>query len=455
MMYVSTRGAAAPADFEEVLLAGLAPDGGLYMPSSWPQLQSLPASPAGHYAAAAAYVMGPYTGGNPRHADLFALVSDAYAGFSHPETAPMHEIGPDLFLLELFHGPTLAFKDFAMQVLSRLMERALKRRGARTTILGATSGDTGAAAVEAFRGRKDIELFILFPNGRISDVQRKQMTAAQEENIHAIAIEGTFDDAQAIVKALFGDVEFRTRHALSAINSINWVRIIAQTVYYYTAHAKLGPDARPSFTVPTGNFGDIFAGFVASKMGLPMERLVIATNENDILARALETGRYEPREVMPTDSPSMDIQVSSNFERLLFEESGRDCRYVIQAMANLRENGAFDIPAPALARMHDALFGLPGQPRGSGVRDAQALRREGHVDRSAYSRGPCRSSKRAGTQARTDGGAQHRASGQVPRSCETCHGPNSRHSGSSSGAPLRPGALQAFAELREGSRRLH
>jgi threonine synthase len=240
-----------------------------------------------------------------------------------------------------------------MQVLSRLMERALKRRGARTTILGATSGDTGAAAVEAFRGRKDIELFILFPDGRISDVQRKQMTAAQEDNIHAIAIEGTFDDAQAIVKTLFGDVDFRTRHALSAINSINWVRIIAQAVYYYTAHAKLGLDARPSFTVPTGNFGDIFAGFVASKMGLPMGRLVIATNENDILARALETGRYEPREVKPTDSPSMDIQVSSNFERLLFEESGRDSSFVIQAMANLREKGAFDIPTAALAQMRE------------------------------------------------------------------------------------------------------
>ena len=353
MMYVSTRGAAAPADFEEVLLAGLAPDGGLYMPSSWPQLQPLPASPAGHYADAAAYVMGPYTGGNPRHADLSAIVSDAYAGFSDPETAPMHEIGPDLFLLELFHGPTLAFKDFAMQVLSRLMERALKRRGGRTTILGATSGDTGAAAVEAFRGRQDIELFILFPNGRISDVQRKQMTAAQEDNVHAIAIEGTFDDAQAIVKALFGDADFRARHTLSAINSINWVRIIAQTVYYYTAHGKLGPDAQPSFTVPTGNFGDIFAGFVASKMGLPMGRLVIATNENDILARALETGRYEPRQVMPTDSPSMDIQVSSNFERLLFEESGRDSSFVIQAMANLRDKGAFEIPPSVLAPMRE------------------------------------------------------------------------------------------------------
>ena len=353
MMYVSTRGAAAPADFEEVLLAGLAPDGGLYMHASWPQLSSLPASPAGHYAAAAAHVMTPYTGGNPGHDDLFAIASDAYAGFSHPETAPLREIGPDLFLLELFHGPTLAFKDFAMQVLSRLMERALKRRGARTTILGATSGDTGAAAVEAFRGRQDIELFILFPNGRISDVQRKQMTAAQEDNIHAIAIEGTFDDAQAIVKTLFGDADFRARHALSAINSINWARIIAQAVYYYTAHAKLGLDARPSFTVPTGNFGDVFAGFIAAKMGLPLGKLVIATNENDILARALESGRYEPREVMPTDSPSMDIQVSSNFERLLFEESGRDSRFVMQAMANLRDMGAFEIPAPALAMMRE------------------------------------------------------------------------------------------------------
>ena len=353
MMYVSTRGAAAPADFEEVLLAGLAPDGGLYMPASWPELASLPASPAAHYAAAAAHVITPFTGGNPAHADLFAIVSDAYARFSHPETAPLTEIGPHLFLLELFHGPTLAFKDFAMQVLSRLMERALTRRGARTTILGATSGDTGAAAVEAFRGREDIELFILFPHGRISDVQRKQMTAAQEDNIHAIAIDGTFDDAQAIVKTLFGDETFRKRHSLSAINSINWARIVAQTVYYYTAHAKLGLGVKPNFTVPTGNFGDIFAGFAASKMGLPMGRLVIATNENDILARALQTGRYEPREVAPTDSPSMDIQVSSNFERLLFEESGRDSAFVIRAMADLREHGSFEIPASTLGAMRE------------------------------------------------------------------------------------------------------
>ncbi len=353
MTYVSTRGAAPSATFEEVLLAGLAPDGGLYMPASWPQLSSVPASPAGHYAAAAAYVMAPFMGGNPNHADLFALVSDAYAGFDLPDTAPLKQIGPDLFLLELFHGPTLAFKDFAMQVLSRLMERALSRTGSQTTILGATSGDTGAAAVEAFRGRKDIELFILFPHGRISDVQRKQMTTAEEDNIHAIAIEGTFDDAQTIVKTLLGDAEFQARHALSAINSINWARIVAQSVYYYTASAKFGAGAQPGFSVPTGNFGDIFAGYAASKMGLPLGRLVIATNENDILARTLSSGRYEPRAVLPTDSPSMDIQISSNFERLLFEESGRDTSFVATCMARLGKDGGFDIPARVLSAIRD------------------------------------------------------------------------------------------------------
>ncbi len=353
MMYVSTRGKAAPAGFQEVLLAGLAPDGGLYMPEAWPALPSLPALAPGHYAAAAAFVMAPYMGGNPEHDELFALVSDAYAGWSHPDTAPLTQIGRDLFLLELFHGPTCAFKDFAMQVLSRLMERALKRNGSRITILGATSGDTGAAAVEAFRGRQDIELFILFPHGRISDVQRKQMTTAAEDNVHAIAVEGTFDDAQTIVKTLLGDEDFRTGHALSAINSINWARIVAQTVYYYTAAEKLGPESQPNFTVPTGNFGDIFAGFAALKMGLPSGKLVIATNENDILARTLETGRYEPRHVMPTDSPSMDIQISSNFERLLFEASGRDALFVTGAMADLRGAGSFGIPPATLAPIRE------------------------------------------------------------------------------------------------------
>jgi threonine synthase len=348
MMYISTRGKAAPARFEEVLLAGLAPDGGLYMPERWPNLPSLPALSPGHYAAAAAFVMAPFTGGDPGHDELLALVSDAYSRWSHPDTAPLTQIGPDLFLLELFHGPTLAFKDFAMQVLSRLMERALKRKGARTTILGATSGDTGAAAVEAFRGRQDIELFILFPQGRISDVQRRQMTTASENNIHAIAVEGTFDDAQNIVKSLLGDQDFRTRHALSAINSINWARIAAQIVYYYTATEKLGLESLPNFTVPTGNFGDIFAGFAALKMGLPLGKLVIATNENDILARTLETGRYEPRGVTPTDSPSMDIQISSNFERLIFEASGRNASYVTGAMEDLRGRGSFAVPSGTL-----------------------------------------------------------------------------------------------------------
>jgi threonine synthase len=353
MKYLSTRGSAAPADFQDVLLAGLAPDGGLYMPAGWPSLPDLPAGPSGHYAAAAAYVMGPFTDGNPGHDELYALVSEAYAKFDDADTAPLKQIGDDLFLLELFHGPTAAFKDFAMQVLSRLMERALKLTGGRTTILGATSGDTGAAAVEAFRGRANTELFILFPRGRISDVQRKQMTTASEPNVHPIAIEGSFDDAQAIVKTLFGIEAFRTRHALSAVNSINWVRIVAQAVYYYTACAKLGFASRPSFSVPTGNFGDIFAGYAAWKMGLPMARLVIATNENDILARALETGRYEPRDVMPTDSPSMDIQISSNFERLLFEASGRDSGFVTRAMGDLRKEGGFTIPGAILASIKE------------------------------------------------------------------------------------------------------
>jgi threonine synthase len=353
MTYVSTRGEAASSSFETVLLSGLAPDGGLYMPSSWPRRSSLPPSLLGNYAAAAAHVMAPYTTGSVDHAELFALASEAYAEFDHPGIAPLVEIGPDFFLLELFHGPTLAFKDFAMQVLSRLMERALRRNGTRTTILGATSGDTGAAAVEAFRGREDIELFILYPDGRISDVQRKQMTTAREENIHPIAVDGTFDDAQFIVKTLFGDADFRARHDLSAINSINWARIIAQTVYYYTATAKLSTAVLPSFSVPTGNFGDIFAGFAASKMGCGIGRLVIATNENDILARALATGRYEPRSVHATDSPSMDIQVSSNFERLLFEESGRDASFVRFAMQRLRDDGAFDIPPATLAGIRE------------------------------------------------------------------------------------------------------
>ncbi len=353
MMYISTRGNAPQAGFEDVLLSGLAPDGGLYMPERWPAAASLPASVTAHYAAAAAYVLAPYTEGGIPETELFDIVDAAYRDFDRPEVAPLSEIGPHLFLLELFHGPTFAFKDFAMQVLSRLMARALQRRGTRATILGATSGDTGAAAVAAFRGQPNIELFILFPNGRVSDVQRKQMTTATDANVHAIAIDGTFDDAQAIVKTLFGDADFCARYGLSAVNSINWVRIAAQTVYYYAACARLGANAWPAFSVPTGNFGDIFAGYAAARMGLPVGKLIVATNENDILARALASGVYEPREVLPTDSPSMDIQISSNFERLLFEASGRDAGYVLQAMTDLKEQGRFRLPEALLVRIRE------------------------------------------------------------------------------------------------------
>jgi len=351
MNYISTRGAAPKVGFQDALLSGLAPDGGLYMPEFWPSLPNPQRIGFGPYESAALAVTAPFMTPDFETAELMALFSAAYGNFDHPEIAPLEAIGDELYVLELFHGPTLAFKDFAMQVLSRLMERALKRTGRRTTIVGATSGDTGAAAVEAFRGRDDIELFILFPHGRISDVQRRQMTTATEENVHVIALEGTFDDAQAIVKALFGDADLRRKYSLSAINSINWARIIAQTVYYFTASAKLGSGQAPDFAVPTGNFGDIFAGYGAKRMGLPVGNLIIATNENDILARALATGRYEPRGVHPTDSPSMDIQVSSNFERLLFEVSGRDPEFIDHAMAKLKDDGYFEIPADMLNAM--------------------------------------------------------------------------------------------------------
>ncbi len=349
MKYLSTRGQTEPVSFNTALMTGLAPDGGLYLPESWPGLSAVPQSKP--YRDAALQVMAPFLGGEIETDEFATLLSHAYENFSSTEPAPLREIGKDLYILELFHGPTLAFKDFAMQVLARLMERSLKRGGSRMTIVGATSGDTGAAAVEAFRGREDIEVYILYPHGRVSDVQRRQMTTAAEDNIHILAVEGSFDDAQAIVKALFNDQAFRTRHALSAINSINWARIMAQAVYYFTATAELSA-ARPlQFAVPTGNFGDVFAGYVAHKMGLPLDRLVVATNENDILARALKTGVYEPLGVHQTDSPSMDIQVSSNFERLLFEASSRDFGFVRSCMAKLRDEGRFSIRADVLTAM--------------------------------------------------------------------------------------------------------
>jgi threonine synthase len=338
--YISTRGKAPELGFEDVLLAGLARDGGLYVPERWPLFsQDEIARMAGQpYETVALEVMRPFLGGEVSDDDLARILAEAYAGFRHRTVAPLVQIGPSDWLMELFHGPTLAFKDVAMQVLARLMDRALARRGERATIVGATSGDTGGAAIEAFRGREAIDIFILYPDGRVSDVQRRQMTTPAEANVHALAIDGTFDDCQALVKGLFNDHATRDRLRLAGVNSINWARIMAQIVYYFSAGVALGAPDRPvSFTVPTGNFGDIFAGFAALSMGLPVERLVIATNVNDILARTLATGVYEPKGVVATHSPSMDIQISSNFERLLFELADRNAERVKELMAEIGE----------------------------------------------------------------------------------------------------------------------
>jgi threonine synthase len=352
--YVSTRGEAPPLGFIDVTLAGLARDGGLYMPESWPRLsRDTIASFAGcPYAEVAVEVIRPFVGDALSEAELSRMAREAYGTFRHPAVAPVVQLGTSSFLLELFHGPTLAFKDVAMQLLARLMDHALAQRGERTTIVVATSGDTGGAAVEAFRGRTRADLFVLFPAGRISDVQRRMMTTATDDNVHALAIDGTFDDCQAIVKGMFNHHAFRDRVRLSGVNSINWARIVAQVVYYFTAATTLGaPHRKVAFTVPTGNFGDVFAGYVAARMGLPVDRLVVATNVNDILVRTLATGAYELREVVPTSSPSMDIQVSSNFERLLFDAYGRDGAAVRNLMGSLAQSGRFSVSTKALSEI--------------------------------------------------------------------------------------------------------
>jgi len=352
MHYVSTRGRAPRLSFSDALLAGLARDGGLYLPETWPQfsaadiraLRGLP------YADVAKRVLAPFVGDEIPAAAFGRIVDEAYASFRHDAVCPLVQTGPNEFLLELFHGPTLAFKDVAMQLLARLMDHVLAERGERATIVGATSGDTGGAAIEAFAGRERADIFILFPQGRVSPVQQRQMTTSQAGNVHALAIEGNFDDCQGLVKGLFNHHAFRDRMALSGVNSINWARVMAQIVYYFTSALSLGAPDRPvSFTVPTGNFGDVFAGYAAKRMGLPVDRLVIATNENDILARTLQTGRYETRAVVATTSPSMDIQISSNFERLLFEASGRDPQEVSAAMDGLAQSGAFTLAPETLA----------------------------------------------------------------------------------------------------------
>ena len=354
MHYISTRGAAPTLGFADALLEGLARDGGLYLPLSVPHLppDAIRALRGVPYPEAAARIMAPFVDEDFDPGEIKSLTSAAYAGFGRAAVAPLAQIDDNLFSLELFHGPTLAFKDFAMQWLGRAMNRILRRRGARATIVGATSGDTGAAAIEAFAEQSQAEIFILYPQGRVSDVQRRQMTTVDRPNVHALAIQGSFDDCQRIVKELFGDLAFRGEMRLSGVNSINWARILAQIVYYFVAAVALGaPGHAVSFAVPTGNFGDVLAGYYAKRMGLPIERLIIATNENDILVRMLIDGRYAPKQVKATQSPSMDIQVSSNFERLLFEASGRNPAEVVARMSELARQGSFVVPAPAVARI--------------------------------------------------------------------------------------------------------
>ena len=355
MRFVSTRGTAPTLGLRDAVLTGLARDGGLYVPEAWPRIEAdgwraLRGAP---YATVAKRVLAPFVEGEIEEAAFGRMVDEAYATFSHRAVAPLVQVGPAEWLLELFHGPTLAFKDVAMQLLARMMDHVLAERGEHATIVGATSGDTGGAAIEAFRGRENTDIFILFPHAKVSDVQRLQMTGVADENVHAVAVEGDFDDCQALVKAMFNDLAFRDEMQLSGVNSINWGRIMAQIVYYATAALALGaPDRAVSFTVPTGNFGDIFAGLAAKRMGLPVADLVIATNANDILHRTLGSGRYEVTGVTATSSPSMDIQVSSNFERLLFEASraedgGRDADAVVRAMENLKQSRAFTIEGSA------------------------------------------------------------------------------------------------------------
>lgn len=359
MKYISTRGEAPILGFEDALLAGLASDGGLYVPESWPRLSE--AMIAGFadksFAEIAVAVLHPFMGDDVPPDRLAEMVNEAYAAFEHEAVTPLTDLGDGQYFLELYHGPTLAFKDVAMQLLARLMDDALGRRGDRATIIGATSGDTGGAAIEAFRSREAVDVFILFPDGRVSDVQRKQMTTPQDANVHTLSVNGTFDDCQALVKGMFNDAPFRNEMALAGVNSINWARVMAQITYYFVAAAKLGAPRQPvAFSVPTGNFGDIFAGYVAAQMGLPVAQLMIATNVNDILARTLASGVYETDKVIATQSPSMDIQVSSNFERLLFEVTGRDAARVRALMGTLAQAGRFEMTDKEL-QLTRALFG--------------------------------------------------------------------------------------------------
>jgi threonine synthase len=356
VQYISTRGTAPVLTFEQAMLTGLARDGGLYLPQSIPVMSTadIRALAGLSYEDAAFRIMRPYIGDTFTDTEFEGIIARAYAGFGHAARAPLVQLDSNHHLLELFHGPTLAFKDFAMQLIGQLFQAALGRSGDRVTIVGATSGDTGSAAIEAFRGLDAVDVFILYPHGRVSEVQRRQMTTPVEANVHALAIDGHFDDAQARVKDMFNDFAFRDGVRLAGVNSINWARVLAQVVYYFTSAVSLGaPDRKVSFTVPTGNFGDIFAGYIAKRMGLPIDRLVVATNHNDILHRCLSGGEYRPDGVIPSISPSMDIQVSSNFERALFYAYNQDGAAVAQLMDELKAGG-FSVSQGALQALRGA-----------------------------------------------------------------------------------------------------
>jgi threonine synthase len=351
--YISTRGQAPELNFEEVTLAGLASDGGLYLPKALPSWSTadLKALRTKDYVETALWVLRPFVGTCLAEAKLKAILQESYKNFSHTAIAPLVQVDHQHWLLELFHGPTLAFKDFALQVLGLLFEHFLTKRSEHVTVVGATSGDTGSAAIQALAGRDNLDIFMLHPLGRVSDVQRRQMTTVMAPNVHNIALEGTFDDAQALVKAMFNDAAFRERRRLSAVNSINWTRLLVQIVYYVYAAVRLGAPERPVvFSVPTGNFGDVFAGYLAAQMGLPIERLLVATNVNDILHRALSQGDYSVGSVVATSAPSMDIQVSSNFERLLFDLYGRDGAALGQAMQTFQSHKSLILPEHARAQ---------------------------------------------------------------------------------------------------------
>ena len=345
MRYVSTRGRAAELGFCDALLAGLATDGGLYVPQTWPNNPNLAGST---YASKAASLMAPYVEGEIPQ-DVFAqLCATAYSTFRDPAVVPLVQIAPEHYLLELFHGPTLAFKDVALQLIGQLFDYVLTQRNQRVMIVGATSGDTGSAAIDGVKGCKNVDIVILYPNGRVSDVQRRQMTTITSSNVHTVAVDGTFDDCQDLVKAMFNDAPFREANSLSAVNSINWARVMAQTVYYFTALESLGRSA--SFSVPTGNFGNVLAGWIAKQMGADIEKLIVGSNSNDILTRFFETHSMDMLPVVPTLSPSMDIQVSSNFERLLFEMNNRDGGATTEQLNRFRQSGKLSVEPDQYAK---------------------------------------------------------------------------------------------------------